>query len=581
MARLTEPSGSRTRLRPTLAAALSGILITLAAADSCPARAATAITPARELAVYADTLLASSYPADEPGAAVLVRWRGETVLRRGYGLASVELGVPISPDHVFEIGSVTKQFTAAAIMKLAERGALSVSDSVTRFLPDFPTGGHKVTLEHLLTHTSGVPSYTDSPEWIPRWREDMSVDTLIALFRGKPLQFTPGERWSYSNSGYVLLGAVIEKASGRSYEDFVEQEILAPMGMRHSRYGHQEELVPGRVEGYSKVNGSYVPAPYLSLTQPYAAGSLMSTVDDLARWLDTLEGSEVVSTASRDRMYAPAILQGGDLDGVDTRYGFGIATGEIAGRTVREHNGGIHGFVCDLLTVPDEKLQVIILSNNPAGRQNPPTLARRIAARALGEPLEARAVLELSAAKLDEYVGVYLVPEKRDDRRVVTREGTNLRLQRGGGSILALAAFAPDTFAIEGRPTIVRFVRDPAGQVIAADIDQGIGPVSRSPRIDESLPREHATTAVDPAIYESLVGLYELAPGFDLTVTRAGDRLYAQATGQEKNELFPESETRYFLKVVDAQIDFVRENGVVTSVILHQGGRDLPGRRKG
>jgi D-alanyl-D-alanine carboxypeptidase len=487
MAWLTAPPVRHALRRPALAAALAGVLLALNPAHSSPAHAA-AVAPVRELAVYADTLLAASYPPDGPGAAVLIRRGGETVLRRGYGLASIELGVPISPDQVFEIGSVTKQFTAAAIMKLAERGALSVSDSLTRFLPGFPTGGHTVTLEHLLTHTSGIPSYTDFPEWVPRWREDMSVDTLIGLFRGKPLEFVPGERWSYSNSGYILLGAVIEEVSNRSYEDFVERELLEPAGMTHSRYGHQEELVPGRVEGYSKVNDGYVPAPYLSLTQPYAAGSLLSTVDDLARWLDALQAGKVVSAASRDRMFTPEILHGGDLDGESTRYGFGIAIGEIAGRTVLEHGGGIHGFVCDVLAVPEEKLQVIILSNNPAGRNNPQTLARRIAARALGNPIEARPVLALSPAQLDEYVGAYRVPEKSDEQRVISREGSSLRLQRAGGMILALSAFAPDRFAIEGRPTIVRFVRDATGRVIAADVDQGIGPISRSPRIERPLP---------------------------------------------------------------------------------------------
>src|SRR6185503_19628374 len=162
-------------------------------------------------------------------------------------------------------------------------------------LPDLPAAYQAVTLTHLLSHTSGVPSYTDFPEWRPRWREDMSLETLIGLFRDKPLEFVPGQSWKYSNSGYILLGAAIEKASGKSYEDYVEQELFAPLGMTSTRYGHQEEVVSGRAVGYAKNGDGWANAPYLSLTQPYAAGSLMSTVDDLARWSDALEAGTAVS----------------------------------------------------------------------------------------------------------------------------------------------------------------------------------------------------------------------------------------------------------------------------------------------
>jgi D-alanyl-D-alanine carboxypeptidase len=175
-----------------------------------------------------------SYPADAPGAAAIVVVDGEVVLRKGYGLANVELQVPNRPEMVFELGSVTKQFTAAAILMLAERGQLRIEEDVTKYLPDYPTHGRKITIEHLLTHTSGIPSYTSLPEWIPRMREDIRPETLIGFFKDKPLEFEPGERWAYNNSGYVLLGAVIEKVSGKSYEQFIEEEIFKPLGMKDS-----------------------------------------------------------------------------------------------------------------------------------------------------------------------------------------------------------------------------------------------------------------------------------------------------------------------------------------------------------
>ena len=540
-----------------------------------------AVTSPDELAAFADAQLSAAYPPAEPGAAALVRWKGKAVLRKGYGLASVELGVPVTPEQVFEIGSVTKQFTAAAILLLAERDKLALSDPITKYLPDFPTGDQTVTLEHLLTHTSGVPSYTDMPEWQPRWREDMSLETLIGIFRGKPLEFVPGQQWSYSNSGYVLLGAVIEKASGKSYEDFVETEIFAPLGMTHTRYGHQEELVPGRVEGYAKGPNGYAPAPYLSLTQPYSAGSLLSTVDDLARWIDALEADELLTAASRQRMLTPATLRGGDQDGLSTRYGFGLQAAEIAGHTVIGHGGGIHGFVSTLSTVPDEKLQVVILSNNPAGKESPGDLARRIAGKALGEAAVARVARTLGAQELDEYVGVYRVPAAAAERRFLTRDGATLRLQRTGGPIVALSSYSADRFEGENGMPVLRFVRDAQGKVAAVEVDRGTGPIERSPRTDEPLPAARVEVHVDPATYDAMVGVYELAPGFDLTVFRDGARLLAQATGQPALELFPESPTRFFLKEVDAQIDFVRTgDGPVSGLVLHQGGHDTPGKRK-
>ncbi|MBP9143325.1 MAG: serine hydrolase [Thermoanaerobaculia bacterium] len=535
--------------------------------------------PLDEVRQAADALLAAAYPADGPGAAVLVKWKGEIVLRKGYGMAQMDLGVPVVPEQVFEIGSVTKQFTAAVVLRLAEQGRLSLSDPLTEFLPDATFGGATITLEQLLAHTAGVPNYTDMPEWIPRWREDMNLETLMALFESKPLDFPPGTLWSYSNSGYVLLGAVIEKVTGKSYEEVVESELFAALGMTDSRYGHQEEIVRGRVAGYVKGPEGWANAPYLSLTQPYAAGSLMSTVDDLARWSDALEAGRVISPASRDRMFTSAVLRGGDQDGVATRYGLGNAMTEVAGRPTHEHGGGIHGFTCDLLRVPGEELLVVILSNNPT--QDTHDLAHRVAESVLGVPQKEKpAPLKLSAAELDAYIGVYLVPERSGVRRIVSRDGETLRLQRTGGDLRTLVPIGPDAFETADSGTPVRFARGAGGSVVALMVDQGIGPVFRSLRTDEPVPPPLKEVAVDSAAYAALVGVYALAPGFDIAITQEGDHLFAQATGQEKLEIYPESTIRFFFKLVDAQIDFVLENGRATSLTLHQGGQHLPAPRK-
>lgn len=560
--------------RGPLAAAVAVALLQAAAP-------AGAVVPSiAELAKAADAELALAYPDGAPGAAVLVRRGSEVVLRKGYGLAQLDFGIPVAPEQVFEIGSVTKQFTAAAILRLAEQGKLALADPITRFLPDFPTGGHTVTLEQLLGHTAGVPNYTDLPEWIPRWREDMSLETLIGLFAGRPLDFEPGQSWSYSNSGYVLLGAVIEKVTGRSYEEYVETELFAPLGMTGTRYGHQEQVVAGRVAGYVKGPAGWLNAPYLSLTQPYSAGGLMSTVDDLARWSDALEAGRVVSLPSRDRMFTPAVLRGGGQDGVSTRYGLGNAVTAVAGRTAHEHGGGIHGFVSDLLRVPDGDLLIVILSNNPT--VDPHATAHRVAELAFGGPQPPAPTVALAAGALDEYVGVYRVAESRDQRRFVTRAGESLRMQRTGGSLHPLRPIGRDLFEVGDADTTARFRRDDAGRVVALEVDQGIGPVFRSPRTDEPLPAERTAVAVDPATFDALVGVYTLAPGFELAITRDGSGLFAQLTGQDRSEIFPEAADRFFFRDVDAQIEFVRAaaGDPVTALVLRQGGEALTAPRR-
>jgi CubicO group peptidase (beta-lactamase class C family) len=568
-------------MKRALTLTIGVISLALSAASARVTHAATSASTVpgdAELAAFAREVLNDAYPADGPGAAVLVRRDGRTVLREGFGLANLDLRVPIDPSHVFEIGSVTKQFTGAALLRLAEQGKLALEDPITKFVPGLPAAYQAITLTHLLTHTAGVPSYTGLPEWRPRWREDMTVDTLIGLFRDRPLEFVPGQSWSYSNSGYILLGAAIEKVSGKSYEDYVEQELFAPLGMTSSRYGHQEEVVPGKANGYVKGPDGWANAPYLSLTQPYAAGSLMSTVDDLGRWSDALESGKAIAPASRDRMFTPAVLRGGEHDGVSTRYGLGNGVPSIAGHAAHEHGGGIPGYVCDLLRVPDADLLVVVLSNNMA--VSPDRLVRKIAEKALGGRPPAAPAVALSAAALDDYVGVYRMPEIATGRRIVTRDGDALRLRSTGGEADGLRALGDDRFETVENRSAVRFLRDAGGNIVAVEVDDGSGPMFKSPRTDEPIPPERKVAALPTTSYGDYVGHYQLMPGMLLAVSREGDRLFAEIPGQPRFEIFPESPDHFFVKVVDAQLVFVRDGGgAVASVILHQGGRQLPGPR--
>ncbi|HLE68652.1 MAG TPA: serine hydrolase domain-containing protein, partial [Vicinamibacteria bacterium] len=361
---------------------------------------------AGQVASDLDAIASSYYPATEPGAAVLVTKDGEVLLRKGYGLADLEQGIPIEPDMVFRIGSVTKQFTAAAILLLEEEGKLSVEDDLRKHLPDYPTSGRTITIAQLLTHTSGIRSYTDMPDFGKRMREDMSVEEIIALFRDEPLGFEPGEKYAYNNSGYVLLGAIIEKASGKTYEAYLREKIFGPLGMSQTYYGSSSRIIPKRAQGYDGVNAEFENAEYLSMTLPYAAGSLLSTVDDLAKWDRGLYGTELLSQASLDKWWKPFSL----ADGESIHYGYGWSISTYEGHPVVGHGGGINGFTCYLLRMPEDQVFVTVLTNRNDEKTNAGVVARKLAAAAMGKPVtESTVALEPDA--LAKHAGLYRTSE--------------------------------------------------------------------------------------------------------------------------------------------------------------------------
>mgnify|MGYP001613008947 FL=1 len=540
----------------------------LAAVTTPPARAA------RGVAAAMDSLLTASYRPDEPGAAVIVVKDGKTILRKGYGLADLELGVRIEPDMIFRLGSVTKQFTAVAVLMLAEEGKLALDDPITKFLPGYPTHGQTITIEHLLTHTSGIKSYTELPEWLKLWRQDLSLGELIALFKDQPPDFAPGAKWSYSNSGYILLGAVIEKVSGMSYADFVRKRLFEPLGMKHTMVGSTERVIQRRVPGYSKTTDGFLNAAYLSMTQPYAAGSLISSVDDLALWDAALYGERLVKRSSLERAWTPYVLASGDTTG----YGYGWMMTTVQGHPCVEHGGGINGFATAVMRLPQDHVYVAVLSNRDAGPPAPSDVALRLAALAIGSPYRDPVAVKLAPGQLEPLTGVYQLGP--NERRVITREGDRLFSQRSGGEKREIFALAADEFFFKGTETRLSFVRDAAGKVTAVRARARYGPAEVAPRTDLPIPMERTAIALDPVICDRYVGHYELAPGFVMEIARDGDHLFAQATGQDRVEIFPEAETKFFLKVVDARIEFVKDAaGKVTSLTLHQGGQDIIGRR--
>lgn len=526
-----------------------------------------------------DSLLAATYPADGPGAAVVVAQGGEVLLRQGYGLASVELGVPATPENVFRIGSITKQFTAVAILMLAEEGKLSLDDEVTRFFPGWPTHGHRITVEHLLTHTSGIRSYTGIPAFGSMMRTDLPLERLIAAFRDEPMDFAPGTDFRYNNSGYVMLGAIVEQLSGQSYADFLRTRIFEPLGMRDTRFDETDAVIPRRAAGHAMEPGRQVRnARYLSMTLPHAAGSLVSTVDDQLRWQRAVAEGRLLSAASWRRAFTPFRL----ADGRSSGYGLGWFLGSAAGEPTVEHGGDINGFASEGLWIPSRELHVVVLSNVERSFANPATLTVAAAERLL-ETTGAAPAVALSPEALDAFVGVYAASET--ERRVVRREGAVLVTVRGSAEPQELRPLGGDEFVYPSTGTRVTFLRDEAGGVAGMRLRPRIGPdLPASPRVSTdpgaAAPAEPEPVAVEAAVLDAYVGEYELAPEFVITIRRAGEGIALQATAQPQVTLDARSETRFTVREVPAAVEFQRdESGAVTGLVLDQGGRRMPARR--
>ena len=522
-----------------------------------------------------DALLSRIYKAGEPGAALLVKKEGRILMRRGYGLADLELKVPVEPDMTFRIGSITKQFTAVGILMLKAEGKLALQDEITKFLPDYPSQGKTITIEHLLTHTSGIKSYTSMPEFFSMMRKDMSVEKLIDVFKAQPMEFGPGEGWNYNNSGYILLGAVIEKVSGMTYADFIQKNIFDPLKMNGSYYGSATRIIPKRAEGYSSGKGGFANAAFLSMTLPYAAGSLLSSVDDLALWFEGLLSGTLLSREALKKAWTSYQL----MDGRDTGYGYGWMISDYEGVRIIEHGGGINGFTSHLIFVPSEKLLVAMLTNSDIGARTPGTPAFKIAAMAMGKPYrEPKAVL-LKSGDLEPLVGVYAA--KGGQKRTITLEGKRLFSQRSGGGKQEIFPLSETVFFFKDSFTRLTFSRNPDGLVSGIEAKGRTGMAEVYEKTDDPPPVERKSVDLDPALFKDYAGEYELAPDFTITVSLEGERLMIQPTGQSKDQIFPESETLFILKAVDARVEFIRdESGEVKSLILHQGGRKMPARKK-
>ena len=416
---------------------------------------------------YADNKLFSG--------AVLVA-RGETVLfSKAYGLANVEWNIPNTTTTKFRIGSVTKQFTAAAVLLLEERGKLKTSDLIKTYFPEAPAIWQNITLAQLLSHTSGIPNYTNVPDMAEFSARRMTPAEIANTVRNLPLDFAPGEQMRYSNTGYVLLGIAIEKASGMPYENFLQENFWVPLGMKDTGYDRNWKIIPQRASGYAQGPQGLQNSYYTNMSVPFSAGALYSTVGDLLIWERALFGKKVLSDASLAKMTTP---NKGD-------YGFGLFISTRGGHKIIEHGGGISGFTSKLTYYPDEQIVVVALSNISAGADE---VAGKLGPAAVGDevklPSERKSVT-VPKQVLEKYVGTYRIGPSLNIW--FTIDGAGLTSHATGQPKFPLGAESDSVFYTIAFEAQLEFQKDASGKVVSVTINQN-GRATVAPRISDSIP---------------------------------------------------------------------------------------------
>jgi CubicO group peptidase (beta-lactamase class C family) len=426
-----------------------------------------------------DELINAYATAQGFSGSILLASQGKPLISKGYGYANAEWQIPNSPQTKFRIGSITKQFTAMLVMQLRERGRIRLEDSVCVYMEPCPAAWKPVTVHHLLTHTSGIPTYTALPAWREVRTLPRTTEQIVALFRDLPLEWTPGERYAYNNSGYFLLGVVIEKITGRKYAEVLQDMILGPLGMMDTGYDWPDSIIPRRASGYvgtaPKTN-----APAIDMQHPFSAGALYSTVEDLLKWDQALYTETLLPAAAQTIMWTPFLN--------NYAYGWTIVQPSDAtfGHRRMIHGGAINGFSAYIARQPESRVTVIVLSNNETASAALP--GRDLLALYHGQPYTVpavktvtRTIVPVDSAVLDLYAGKY--EPAPGYILTIAREENILTAQLPEGRRVELFPSSQSAFFATAADLTMTFERDGSGKVTHVSITQG-GRTRRAKRID-------------------------------------------------------------------------------------------------
>ncbi|MBA3570951.1 MAG: serine hydrolase, partial [Pyrinomonadaceae bacterium] len=512
---------------------------------------------------------------------VLVAENGKVIYKKGLGLAQMEWNIPNTLDTRFRLGSITKQFTAALILQLVEQGKVKLDGRVSDYLPAYRKDiGEKVTVHQLLNHTSGIPSYTSLPGFFNDVsRNPFTVDDFVKKYASNDLEFEPGSKFSYNNSGYFLLGAIVEKVTGQTYEKALKERILDPLGMKNTGYDRHGTLIEKRASGYQKTPDGYTNAPYLDMSLPYAAGAMYSTVEDLYLWDQALYTDRVLSAATKELMYKP------NLD--DYAYGWVITRAKLGTGTESvpkiKHGGGINGFNTVIVRFLAQKHLIVLLDNTSQGRSLE-QLERELTNILYNQPynLPKMSVAEVLFKTIGENGIEAGLAQYRDlkTRQANVYDFSEPELNRLGYQLLEAKKLkeAVEIFKLNVEAYPQGFnTYDSLGEayMISGNTELAILNYKKSLELNsqntgatEMLKRlENKSIAVDPKTYDAYAGEYEVTPTFMVKVYKEGEKLMTQATGQPAFELFPEGENKFFLRGVNAKVTFTRDDkGAVTGL---------------
>jgi CubicO group peptidase (beta-lactamase class C family) len=384
---------------------------------------------------------------------VLVMQKGKVIYKKAFGMADREWNVPNTVDTKFRIGSVTKQFTAACIIQLAEQGKLSTDDKLSKYIPDYPKGD-SITVHMLLNHTSGITNYTNLAEFWPKAVLPLSTDSMIALFKNKPLDFSPGSKWNYSNSGYFLLGVIVEKASGKKFQEYLNENIIAKIGLKNTLLDRLDSVLALRAKGYDKnQQGIWQHAMYISMEAPYSAGAMVSTVDDLYKWTKALHNNQVLSAANTQKMMTPYM----------NNYGYGIGIDSLKTHRRVSHNGGIPGFVTNLSYYPADDVCVVVVSNNGSNSDKvSAALASILFDMPVQKPYTPKAI-KIDTTLLDKYIGKYIVESQLE---LIKKDGKLYRHRDGSDDVELKPESTTRFFYADDSDRFIEFEVDKTGKVM-------------------------------------------------------------------------------------------------------------------
>lgn len=529
-----------------------------------------------------DSIMKANYNEQEPGAVILIAKNGQPLYRKAYGLASLELNTSNKPENVFQIASISKQFTAVCLLQLAQQGKLNLKDDIRKYIPAYNSHGRTITIEQLLFQTSGIPSLTELKYYEPNRTLYQTRRELLNSFMNDSLLFEPGSDWSYSNSNYAVIAIIVENVSGLSIGEYYKQFIFAPLQMQHSCLETTDSIISNKANGYTSGNyAGYKPAAIEDCSWSIGSSGICTTVDDLLKWDNALYTEKILKQEWLSKAWKAFTLP----DGRSTNYGFGWGLCNYKGLQIVEHGGGAFGFLSTALRVPSQQLYIVVLSNNETS--NPYAIGEKLVLHFSGQALVTLPKIYVDKKQLSQYVGVYRIHRigarvatnftNEELFRSITIQNDTLYSQAPGSFKEMLTCIGKDLFRFENDIRL-RFNRSKNGNI--ESLETWFEPLTHGPTELEvkttlPLPKQKIAVLIDAKILELYKGKYIIEQGYFMEISMHENGLYLNGDGDNKEELFAENETTFFLKSRDVKLEFVKIGGKVTGLILNEGMKTI------